>query len=66
MGEEALPPLIHFTRSLMKAILDEAKNHVETDILNELKIKFRKKLLERVGEEIRDKVSDKLRKFLNF
>ncbi len=66
VGEEALPPLIHFTRSLMKAILDEAKNHVETDVLNELKIKFRKKLLERVGEEIRDKVSDKLRKFLNF
>ena len=66
VSEQSSPPFVHFSKSLVKAILDEAKNHVETEILNELKIKFRKKLLERVGDKIRDQVSDKLMKLLNF
>lgn len=66
VGDKPIPPLMHFTRSLVKAILDEAKHHVKTEVLNELKVKLRKTLLEKVGEKIRNKVSDKLKKILNF
>jgi len=66
VGGKPIPPLLHFTRSLVKAILDEAKHHVKTEVLNELKVKLRKTLLEKVGEKFRNKISDKLKKILNF
>ncbi len=66
VGEEPIPPFLHFTKSLIKVILEEAKLHVKTEVLNELRIKLRKTLLERVGERLKDRISGKLKKILNF
>ena len=50
IGDKPIPPLVHFTRSLVKAILDEAKYHVKTEVLNDLKVKLRKTILEKVEQ----------------
>ena len=66
IGDKPIPPLVHFTRSLVKAILDESRHHVKTEVLNDLKVKLRKTILEKVGEKFRNKVSEKLKKILKF